>query len=430
MSKLNIKDEVTSVLKTNFFKNIFTQLLGTGVAQVIPVIATLALSKLYTPVDFGIYANFLAISAVLIVLVGGNYQYAIVLPKKKEVANNIFIISLLITSTLSLVIGFVILIFKNYLERALGLEESIYYLPLYVFFYGSWLSLTNLSIRQLAFKNNAISKVIQALTFTVVSIFIGYFFYSSAGLIIGKLLGITLAGIFLFKMTDFSFSKINIDQLWEVALKYKDYPKFGIFPAFLNTVSLQAMVFALQLFYSKEILGFYGFTLLVLTAPLALIGASYKDVFYQKIADLINLKDYTKAYNLFIKSALLLASMAVIMALTLFFFGEQLFGIFFGDVWVESGKYASILAISFAVKLVVSPLSSVFNATNKLKIAAVWQTLYFISTIVLLTTCTYFLKLDIITLLIVYMLHEVLLYFIYFVIQYNLIRNLASKESI
>ena len=80
MNGLNNKTK--QVLKTPFFKNIVTQLLGTGIAQLIPVLATLLLAKLYNPADFALYTNFIAVSAVLMVMVGGNYHFAIVLPKK------------------------------------------------------------------------------------------------------------------------------------------------------------------------------------------------------------------------------------------------------------------------------------------------------------------------------------------------------------
>lgn len=425
-----LKEKVYEGLRSNFFKNILTQLLGTGIAQLIPVLATLVLSKIYSPEDFGLYASFLAYSAVLIVLVGGNYHYAIVLPKKKQDAIDILNISLIITLILSLLIFVVIIIFRNFFEDRLGLQMSIYYLPLYVFFYGLWMSLTNLSIRQLSYKNIAIAKIAQAFIYTFVSVFIGCLFYHETGLIIGKGLGLASGVFFLYLTTDISFKKISLSRLKNNALKYINYPKYGIFPALLNTISLQAMVFALQLFYTEEILGYYGFTLLVLTAPLALIGASYKDVFYQKIVSFINLNQYRKAYRLFLISALSLSFVGILMGTTLFFFGEKLFEIFFGKMWIVSGKFASILAISFAVKLVVSPLSSIFNATNQLKKAAIWQSLYFLSTLTLLTVCAYCFKMEIIKLLTIFMIHEVLLYLIYFFIQHNLIHEMLKKEEL
>lgn len=428
---MGLNKKAQEAFGTLFLKNIVTQLLGTGIAQIIPVLATLILAKLYSPSDFALYTNFIAFSAVLIVMAGGNYHFAIVLPKKNKdnEANYIFVISLLITLLIALLIGGLAIIFESTLQKTFGLQDSLVYLPLYVFTYGAWLAFTNLSIRQMSFRSIAISKVIQALVYSLVGILIGYYLFRTTGLIIGKWLGILGGVTFLYFTTKFSIKGIKRSELKKIAIRYKNYPKFGIFPALLNTISLQAMVFTLQIFYSEDILGYYGFTLLVLTAPLALIGASFKDVFYQKVASLINEDQHLKAQQLFINSSKILTIIAIFMALILFLWGEALFKLFFGIKWITSGQFASILGLSFAVKLVVSPLSSIFNATDNLKIAAVWQTAYFFSTILLLIISAYVLRLEIQTLLIVYMIHEVLLYLIYFVIQHNLIHKTSKKYN-
>ena len=161
---------------------------------------------------------------------------------------------------------------------------------------------------------------------------------------------------------------------------------------------------------------------MVLSAPLALIGASYKDVFYQKIAALMNEKRHREALVFFKKSAVALFVMGLPICLVLYFFGEPLFGFVFGDKWSRSGAFASILAFSFVAKLVVSPLSSIFNATNTLRVASKWQVLYFISTFVTLLYCAAILKLPVEQLLVVYVIHEIILYGIYFIMQHSTIK--------
>ena len=216
-------------------------------------------------------------------------------------------------------------------------------------------------------------------------------------------------------------------NLKEMAKAYIDYPKYGIWPAFLNTISLQALVLILTKFYTTDDLGYFGLTLMVLSAPLGLIGASYKDVFYQKIAALMNEKRYREALAFFRKSAVALLAMGLPICLLLYFFGEPLFGFVFGEKWERSGEFASILAFSFVVKLVVSPLSSIFNATNTLRTASKWQVLYFISTFVTMIYCASILKLPVEQLLLVYVIHEIILYGIYFIMQHSTIKAYAKS---
>jgi len=215
-----------------------------------------------------------------------------------------------------------------------------------------------------------------------------------------------------------------------MAKTYIDYPKYGIWPSFLNTISLQAMVLILTQFYTTKDLGYFGLTFTALSAPLALIGTSYKDVFYQKIAALMNENRFKEALSFFKKSALALLVMGIPICLVLFFFGEPLFGFVFGKKWSRSGMFASILAFSFVAKLVVSPLSAIFNATNTLRIASKWQVLYFISTFVTLGYCAVILKLPVEQLLVVYVIHEIILYGIYFVVQHRTIKTYKKDQRI
>ena len=117
------------------------------------------------------------------------------------------------------------------------------------------------------------------------------------------------------------------------------------------------------------------------------------------------------------------------MKFVLFFFGKYLFVLIFGDKWETSGIYASILVFSFAIKLIVSPTSTIFNATNTLKKAAIWQTIYFISTTLLFLVCAFYLQLEIFTLLKIYVLHEIILYTLYFYLQYKLVQNFSNNET-
>ena len=123
------------------------------------------------------------------------------------------------------------------------------------------------------------------------------------------------------------------------------------------------------------------------------------------------------------KSAIALLAMGLPICIILYFFGEPLFSLIFGSKWGRSGEFAAILAFSFMIKLVVSPLSSIFNATNTLRIASRWQVLYFISTFVTLLYCAYILQLEVMVLLTVYVIHEIVLYGIYFWWQHRTIRQ-------
>ncbi len=413
--------------KSEFSRNVSSQILGTGMAQALPFLATPLLTRLYTEEDWAVYTSFFAVASIFAEAIGGKYHLAIVLPKAEETARKLFALSVYLTLAYALAIALILPFFHRFFPETLN--KVLFYVPLYVLFFGIWTAFINVSIRHKTFTTNAVAKVLQAIGYIVAAIGLGFSKVITFGLVIAKIVGTIVSWVFLSRKSPIKFELLPFKSLKEVAQTYIDYPKYGIWPSFLNTTSLQAMVLILTQFYTTKDLGYFGLTFTVLSAPLALIGASYKDVFYQKIATLMNERRYKEALVFFKKSALALLVMGIPICLILYFFGEPLFGFVFGDKWSTSGVFASILAFSFVAKLVVSPLSSIFNATNTLRIASKWQVLYFISTFVTLGYCAIHLKLEVIKLMWVYVVHEIILYALYFVLQIKTVYDYRQNSN-
>lgn len=401
-------------------------MIGTGLAQALPFLATPILTRIYSEDDFALYTSFFAIATILAVGAGGKYHMAILLPKSKKDALRIFTLSLYITFAYSLLLA--ILFFLFYEQINLNIGELIYLVPLYVLFFGIWIALTNLSIREKTFKINAFAKVLQSVGYIITAVGLGLLKIALFGLVLAKITGTLCSWIFLLKKSIVKVNIVPIGKLKSVANRYIDYPKYGVVPAFLNTISSQALILILTKFYTTEDLGYFGLTYMVLSAPLTLIGTSFRDVFYQRITVLINNNRYRESVSFFKKSTWSLLAMGIPICVILYLFGEPIFSFVFGGRWFRSGLFASILALSFLMKLVVSPLSSVFNATNRLKVASIWQVAYFLTTFLILGYCAYILKLDVEKLLLIYVVHEVILYSLYYLLEYRMLKNLFNNS--
>lgn len=414
-------------LKSEFSRNVSSQIMGTGLAQFLPFLATPLLTRLYAEEDFALYTSFFALATIFAVGAGGKYYLAIVLAKSRTEALRIFTLSNYITFGYAAILALLFLLFYDYTSRDIG--NLIYFVPVYVLFFGIWSSFTNLSIRNKTFKYNAYAKVIQSVSYIIAAIGMGLAKIALYGLVFAKIIGTLASWLFLFRKSIVKANPVKLNKLSAVAKKYVDYPKYGVMPAFLNTISSQALILILTRFYSTDDLGHFGLTYMVLSAPLGLIGTSFRDVFYEKIATLFNQEKFVNALRFFKKSALVLAGMGLPICLILYFFGEDIFAVVFGVKWARSGEFASILSLSFLAKLVVSPLSSIFNAANRLKIASVWQIIYFTTTSLTLGSGAYLLQLEVIQLLYVYVIHEVVLYSIYFLMEYRMLHRFIKKDQ-
>ncbi|MFK7813542.1 MAG: lipopolysaccharide biosynthesis protein [Maribacter sp.] len=409
-------------------RNVSSQMMGAGVGQLLPFLATPILTRIFSETEFALFTAFFAIAVVLEVGAGGRYQFAIVLPTDEKKANQIFSLSILITIVYSIALFVMILIIPN--NDWLNIGYSIYFLPLYILFSGIWSSFSNLSVRHKTFKDNAVAKVIQSFFYIVTSIGLGLARFILYGLILGKIFGFLSSWLYLFKKSNIKAGIVKWKSLKQVALEYIDYPKYTIAPTVLNILSIQGIVFVLAKFYSTEDLGNFGLTILILSAPLGLIGIAYRDVFYQKMTHLVTVdKDINKAIQFFKKSALGLFLVGLPICLVIYFFGPYIFSFVFGEKWARAGEFASILSISYLIKLVASPLSLVFNTVKKLKLMSAWQTLYFITTVITLGVCAYYLKLEVKTLFVIHVIHESILYLLYLVFEYSALKGFKTDQE-
>jgi len=414
--------------ESEFLKNVSYQMVGTGLAQLLPFAATPILTRLYSETDFALYTSFFAIAGIFVVGAGARYQYAIVLPKDDNEALRIFMLSIYISIVYTILLFAFYGLFNNIIDHDLG--KGVYFIPLYVFFFGVWTSFSNLSIRNKSFLKNAIAKVLQSISYILVAVGTGVLNFSFNGLIVAKIFGVLVSVAYLLNRSSVKINSSSVRTIYSfeslkgVAMKYKEYPKYGLIPAFLDIASVQGLILILTRFYSTTDLGYFGLTNLVLSAPLGLIGGSFKDVFYQRIASMIIRRDFENALRFFKKSALGLFLIGLPICIIIYFFGVDIFSFVFGKRWGRSGEFAAMLSASFLVQLVVSPLSSVFNAASKVKVASLWQTLYFISTFLTLGVSASVFELQVETLLFLYVIHEVILYSIYLLLQYWTLKQL------
>ncbi len=401
--------------KSEFFKNLSIQFFGTLFAQLIPILISPVLSRLYKQDAFAILALFMAIVGVLNVPNAGRYHIAIVQPEDDTEAGNLYQISILTTIIYNLFLLLIISLGYSFFNSLYALNALWFLVPFYVFFFGLYNIGLFYSIRYKQFLKNAKAKISQTLISSIIAILIVFAGYKLYGLVIGRFLGVLVSSLLLFRLFG---SKINFSKLKHTARKYIDYPKLTILPTIMNIFSLQALILYVGRFYSEEILGFLGLATMILIAPSALIGMAFRDVFYQKITALYKSSNIAKTKRFFLSSALGLFVIAALLTVILYFGGAFLFGFIYGTEWETSGKYASVLVFATAVKLVVSPLSVVLNTTNRLKWLSLWQIIYFVSLNIILYFSIVIKELSIEEVFIVYAIHEVILYAIYFGIQY------------
>ncbi len=421
--------------KTPLLRDVFTLFTGTTIAQVIPVAIQPVLRRLFTPEEFGNYALYISIASTLIVIATMRYELAIVLPEKDKDGINLLALSQII-SILVCSLSFLCIIFlKPYILNFLNIEQSdsnfLYFIPLGAFLFSSYQSFNYWLTRKKAFKQSAINKISRRSSEALIQ-FIQGINNIKHGLIYGDIIGriiLLFTGALQSIKKQFDFKEIKLSSVLQVARDYKDFPIYNAIPAVLNTASLMVPILLITKLYSREITGQVDLCVQLLGLPLSLISASVSQVLYQRIAEYKQKNNsIVKIYQSLLKSLLIMAFLGILLVEL---FGKWGINIIFGEQWTDAGTFILIMVISYGIKFIVSPLSIILTALDKLKALAIWQFGYFIT----ILTLSFLDFLDIKQFLITYMGIDIIAYGMYlllinhYVVKYEKIIGRHKMES-
>ncbi len=352
---------------------------GTAIAQLIAIGFQLITRRLYTPEDFGAFALYFSIVNVLFVLASLQLNRSVVLPKKNTDANNLVILGLQIVLIISFILAVIFLISGNIMKRWLNFPDEyrvwFYLIPLTVCVFALFDILNYFLIRQKSFKYSAIAKIIRRSTEGASQAGLGMF--SKFGLFFGDLFAqfVNLFfAIFVSRKSGFNLKDYNIQLQIKLLGKYSDFPKYSTVPTLLNTISLFFPIIIVNKIFGTAETGHLDMARMVLTVPLALISTSVFQVLLQRTSE--NKTENLSIYKDIFKVGSVLTIAAILGIILLFLFANPLFSVF-GNQWQDAIDISKLLVFSFAIKFVVSPLSSVFTSLERIRIASLWQVIYF-----------------------------------------------------
>lgn len=334
------------MIDKQIFKDIFSIFSWSVVAQLVSMLAVLVLPRLYTPSDFGIFAIFSSTVVVLGIIIAFRLEYAIPLPDAKKESIKIYIYCIYTAIFFGLLLGLIFYgasldkILSYYLNELNNFWLLILIASILLSWYTSSLYLT---IKFQDFSYIGKVNLISVLFMNFIQIGLGFLFGSNALWLILGLLSSSLVGI-VFLISHYKNSltfKFNTKSYLRFIKKYKKYPLAVAPGSLLDGISVLIPVAFVSYNYSLTYAGFYTLADRILKMPVTSIGSSISQVLYKKLADFNNEK---KSPFLFIlKTWGILFFIGFPFVLLLFFFGKEIFEVFFGHNWSVAGDLAAIL---------------------------------------------------------------------------------------
>lgn len=370
--------------KSGFLGNVLRLSTGSVISQVIPIMAAPILTRLYLPEAYGLLGLFLGLSTVLVVISSLSYEFAIMLPERDEDAANIMIGCIGLTAVSSGLVGIVVWLWSQEVASLLGMEalsESLFLLPVSLFFLGSFAALNFWNSRTKHFGRLAAIRVTQTTVTTSMTLASGISGYATGGVMIAANVGgqavatAILATRILLENGRFIVRAVKWKVLLENLRRYKNFPAFYMWSSFVNTLSMLAPVFLLTFFFSPAVVGFYMLGQRVLQLPMTLVGGAIAQVFFQRSNEARQKGELT---DLIDKVFGLLVAIGLFPILMVGLVGRDMFVVVFGPNWAEAGIFAQFTSTWLALFFVSSPTSILSAVLEKQKFIAAVSTTGFV----------------------------------------------------
>jgi teichuronic acid exporter len=414
-------------IRSMFVRNVLSLTVGTGFSQIITLIASPILTRIYNPHEFGVFAFFVSTTSLLAIISTGRYEMSILQPKTDIAAYNIVLWSILLALVSNILLTFLLLVFGKAVFQLLDGRISLltlYIVPIGSFFSASIQILTYWHLRLGNFKLIGLLRIIQSSIVIIASFWIGYADVGKDGLLVSFVLGSLIASFPIFLLIWERRSLYSFKILRLVARKYIIFPKFMMTSAFLDSFAMQAPIFFITKYFNPAVVGSYSLSNRLVTAPVSIISGAFGQVYLQRVTSMVK-ENMQEISPIVIKASLILLLVGLMLFGPVFFGGSYVVVTVFGTDWVEAGTYLEVLSLSMFVRFVVSPMSSVFVAISDVKTSAKWQLTYFISTIMVFVLGR---DLGIRQLLWLYVVHEIVLYSIYYIIILLSIRKFDNRQ--
>jgi O-antigen/teichoic acid export membrane protein len=211
-------------------RNVIILMSANAFSQLSLVVASLALTRLYRPLEFGIFALFFSITALLTILATGQYEHSINLPKKEEDAVHIASVSLLLTIIVTFIIITISFLAGNTLLLMLNivhLKVFLYLVPLSVFVAAVYQLSYYLSLRKKMFHELALSSILMSLATITGQVLLAYAPHRAYGLVLGYIIANYISTIYLivkvFGEYKHTFFTLSCRSMLEQGKRYKNF---------------------------------------------------------------------------------------------------------------------------------------------------------------------------------------------------------------
>lgn len=362
-----------------FWPNVAKVLKGTVLAQAIPVLSSMVLTRLFLPAEFGAFSVWLGLAQLIAVFMTGRYETAIALEQDVSarltaVAATARVIG--VTALLLAVAGGVLAWSGKAASLHLTGALSVLLAPSAALIAIAQLW-QNWAAAEQRFGDLTAIRIIQALGISLAQVLEGLLFPTAVSLAVAYMVGV---------LTSIAYANHRLPLGATARGARRDFrrrhyrlPLLSLPADTINSAAAQLPLLFIGARFGPESAGLLALTLRTLGAPISILGVSVLDVFRGRAAAAY--RDRGECRAEYIDTARGLLIISAIATCVLAWTSRWLFVTAFGAPWAFCGTLTLWLLPMFFLRFIASPMSYTFYIANRQAYDLVWQVALLVTTV-------------------------------------------------
>ncbi|MCG8371497.1 MAG: oligosaccharide flippase family protein [Proteobacteria bacterium] len=365
---------------SEFLGNVAMMMSGRTIAAVIALFTMPIVSRLFTPMDFGVAAVFVSVCSTIAPLASLRYEATFVLPEDRREATLLMSCAYRVTIAVTALLAAALLAYES-----LGLRfETLHML-------GHWRLALPLGVFLMTVIHLQESWLTREKRFGVVStsLVTGNVMTSLSRIGFGALLGTSVYGLILGYVAGL-LSRIGLmhesaragwqalfghrrrGELWETFRRYSDFPRLNAPAALVFAAGQNLPVIVFGAVFSPAVAGLYAMANRLAQVPVAIVANSLRRVFLQKAATIV--QEGRSLRRAFVLSSGTLALIGALPFLAVALVSQEICTWLLGAAWTDAGGFLEIMAPWLFMAWVEAPCNPVFIVLRRQKFWLAMQT--------------------------------------------------------
>lgn len=370
---IKIKSKFNGFLNSSIIQNSFKIVIGNVIAQVLAVIFTPIITRIYGPEFYGEFGIFTSTWQMVNGIVCLGLISAIVSPKEDSKASGIYKICTISCTSFGILFFTVAMIISPF-YKVINISPN-YYITCFLLLIC--LIINNLTAmnytwgnREKAYELLLWNPIIASVVNFIVVIICGYLNIKQYGLILGVIISQIVIFIYLY----IRFKPLNYIttflELKRILKEYSDFPKYQMTSGLIKGMSVNIPILMMSSFFGTSFLGQYNMGQRLLYMPITLVASALGQVHFKQTTDIVNAGG--DAGEMTYKTIKLIMLICFLPFLFIGIFGDIIFKLFLGTEWNLSGQIAKIRSLEFVFTAFFFSTSYILIVIKKQKASLIY----------------------------------------------------------